>query len=76
MYVYIYIHTEAETKKNIRITHEYSYSNIANSSLGVYNTPYVRNTRKKREEEEESKTTPKSIEDEIRSILSAMNDEI
>jgi hypothetical protein len=75
MYVYIYIHThtEAETgTKKVRITHEYSSNNIANSSLGVHNTPYIRNKREKKR----NKTTSRRIEDDIRCILSAMNDEI
>jgi hypothetical protein len=39
--IYIYTHTEAETAKRKRVTHKYSNSNIANSSLGVHNTPYI-----------------------------------
>jgi predicted nucleic acid binding AN1-type Zn finger protein len=72
--LYIYTHRSKKTKKKGQHTNIVLVIIIviANNNLGVHNTPYKHN--------EETKTTSKRkkvnvIEDDIRSIISAMSDE-
>jgi len=50
---------------------------IANSNLGVHNTPYKHNkeTKKKQHRRRNKRRKKNVIEDNIRSIVSAMSDE-
>jgi len=53
MYVYMYIYTQ---KQKQEITHEYNFSDIANSSLSVYNTLYIRNQKRENKKQHRKKT--------------------